>query len=135
MINMTPTPEQPQQKLEDYLKSCNDREYAEYIIATMTHGNSPSDFDKIQKEAIQAIRSRPITPAQKKKYANDVYARLPVNRGLMSTTPPSATQRWMKYTLDMLTRILTQIITTRLMQKRFISLLNPSGAREASNDY
>ena len=64
---MTPTPEQPQQKLEDYLKSCNDREYAEYIIATMTHGNSPSDFDKIQKEAIQAIRSRPITP----DYTND----------------------------------------------------------------
>ena len=61
---MTPTPEQPQQKLEDYLKSCNDREYAEYIIATMTHGNSPSDFDKIQKEAIQAIRSRPHTSTE-----------------------------------------------------------------------
>ena len=71
---MTPTPEQPQQKLEDYLKSCNDREYAEYIIATMTHGNSPSDFDKIQKEAIQAIRSRPhSTPQQHTECYIDGY--------------------------------------------------------------
>ena len=69
---MTPTPEQPQQKFEDYLKSCNDREYAEYIIATMTHGNSPSDFDKIQKEAIQAIRSRAHTSAPAPAYPESI---------------------------------------------------------------
>jgi len=49
----------PSAPLGDYLKSCSDREYAEYIIATMTRGNSPLDFDKEQKEAIESIRSRP----------------------------------------------------------------------------
>jgi hypothetical protein len=46
-------------KLSDYLKTCNDREYAEYIISTM-YGNCPTEWDEAKKAAIEAICSRSV---------------------------------------------------------------------------
>lgn len=50
------------QPLSEYLKTCSDREYAEYIISTMC-GKNPQEWDTAKKEAIEAIRSRPVPAA------------------------------------------------------------------------
>jgi hypothetical protein len=52
--------------LSKYLETCTDREYAEYIIATMA-GSCPNEWDAAKAEAIDAIRSRPhpLAPEQK----------------------------------------------------------------------
>lgn len=68
----TPT----RQSLEEYLKSCSDNEYAEYIISTM-HGSCPSEWDKAIKEAIEAIRSRQHTSAPAFKRCCDSCINVP----------------------------------------------------------
>ena len=58
---MIQPPQQDRISLSDAVKTMTDREYAEYIIATM--GGSFGECDRCQKDALEAILSRPYTPA------------------------------------------------------------------------
>lgn len=117
---MTPAaPNAREHSLEEHLKTCSDREYAEYIISTMC-GTSPDEWDTAKADAIAAIRTRPANlnqqMAKQLREASALY-RAGVKDGRKQAQPPA----------DALDELTAKILVENIRKKEFKPYLNCKG--------